>query len=53
MDLTTAISRRFLKKKAASLRRYVGKVNRPKTSVNLNIGTKRNVAPDSGSRKPG
>lgn len=32
---------------AAFLRRYAGKLDRPKASVNLTIGTKKNVVPDS------
>ena len=35
-------SRSILDLIAASLRRYAGKANRPKTSVNLTIGTNKN-----------
>ena len=42
MDFTTAYSRSVIALIAASLRRYVGKVNHPKTSANLTIGPNKN-----------
>ena len=42
MDFTTDYSRSVVALIAASPRRYVGKVNHPKTSDNLTIGTNKN-----------
>ena len=42
MDFTTANSRSNIFGLAASLRRYVGKLNHPKTSDNLSNGTNKN-----------
>lgn len=43
VDFTTAYSHSIFDMIAVSLRRYVGKLNRPKMSVNLTNGTNKNV----------
>ncbi len=43
MDFTTDYSRSIIPQIAASPRWYVGKLNRPKMSVNLTDGTNKNV----------
>ena len=50
MDLITDYSCDIIVSDSRFSKKVIGKVNRPKTSVNLAIGTNKNVAPDSRGR---
>ena len=50
MDFVTAYSRSIISINSYFSEKVTGKLNRPKTSANLTIGTNKNVAPDSRGR---